>query len=134
MRSTARRHAPKSSTGSARCSSKLPSKASSLSSSVGAYLTLTADVIAETAFTTFWPRYYIPDEAELASYYEEENEDVPITESANVKPFFDKAKELGLDVAIGYGEQTRTIRYNAASYISKDGKPLNKYRKVGLDG
>lgn len=55
---------------------------------------------------------------------------MPITSSANVKPFFDRAKALGLDVAIGYGEQTPTIRYNAASYVSKDGRVLNKYRKV----
>ena len=91
-----------------------------------------ADASAETAFTTFWPRYYIPDDSELASYYEEENEDVPITQSANVRRFFDKARELELDVAIGYGEQTRMVRYNAASYVDKHGGVLNKYRKVCL--
>jgi hypothetical protein len=88
---------------------------------------------AETAFTTFFPRYYITDEKELASYYEKEDEVTgPITQGVKVKPFFDKAKELGIDVQIGYGEDTGSGRYNTAVYVSgKTGEVLNKYRKVG---
>lgn len=91
------------------------------------------NTLAETAFTTFWPRYYIEDDSELASYYEKESPDADVTTSPNVKPFFDHAKALGIDVAIGYGEDTgeEGVRYNTAAYVSgKTGNVLNKYRKV----
>jgi predicted amidohydrolase len=51
-----------------------------------------------------------------------------------VASFFEKAKELGIDVQIGYGEDTgeKGKRYNTAVYVSgKSGEVLNKYRKVG---
>lgn len=86
---------------------------------------------AETTFTTFFPRYYIPDEAELASYFEREDPVKGVTASPNVSAFFAKAKELGLDVQIGYGEDTGTQRYNTAVYVGgKTGEVLGKYRKV----
>ncbi|WWC61554.1 uncharacterized protein I303_104138 [Kwoniella dejecticola CBS 10117] len=93
-------------------------------------------VFPETTFTTFFPRYYITDDAELASYYElETNETVPVTNTKNVKAFFDRAKELGVDVQIGYGEDTGNGRYNTAVYVGgKTGEVLNKYRKVHLPG
>lgn len=45
-----------------------------------------------------------------------------------MKPFFDRARELGVDVAIGYGEKTpEGKRYNSASYVSgQTGKVLSK--------
>lgn len=49
-----------------------------------------------------------------------------------MKAFFDRARELGVDVQIGYGEDTGEGRYNTAVYVSgKTGEVLNKYRKVG---
>ncbi|KAK4689304.1 N-carbamoyl-D-amino-acid hydrolase, partial [Tremellales sp. Uapishka_1] len=87
---------------------------------------------SETTFTTFFPRYYIPDEVELASYFEKGE---PVTESDNVKSFFAKAVELGVDVQIGYGEDCTAGRFNTAVYVSgKSGKVLGKYRKVHLPG
>ncbi|KAK0238183.1 carbon-nitrogen hydrolase [Armillaria nabsnona] len=91
-------------------------------------------VFPETTFTTFFPRYLITDEKELDSYFEVENSETGIVNSANVKPFFDKAAELGVDVAIGYGEKTpEGTSYNTASYVS-GGRVISKYRKVHLPG
>ncbi|GFZ52199.1 hypothetical protein JCM24511_09972 [Saitozyma sp. JCM 24511] len=93
-------------------------------------------VFPETTFTTFFPRYYIPDETELSTYFELETASTgPITRGTNVKVFFDRARELGVDVQIGYGEDTGEGRYNTAVYVSgKTGEVLNKYRKVHLPG
>ncbi|WRT69220.1 uncharacterized protein IL334_006204 [Kwoniella shivajii] len=94
-------------------------------------------VFPETTFTTFFPRYYITDEDDLSSYFEKEDESIggDITNSPNVKIFFDRSKQLGIDVQIGYGEDTGKERYNTAVYVSgKTGDVLNKYRKVHLPG
>ncbi|KAK0459009.1 carbon-nitrogen hydrolase [Desarmillaria tabescens] len=91
-------------------------------------------VFPETTFTTFFPRYLFTDEKELDSYFEVEDTETGIVNSANVKPFFDKATELGIDVVIGYGEKTpEGTTYNTASYVSS-GKVISKYRKVHLPG
>lgn len=67
------------------------------------------------------------------SFFENEDETTgPITQSPNVKPFFEKVKECGVDVQIGYAENTGTERYNTSVYVcGKTGEVLNKYRKVG---
>ncbi|WVR05524.1 hypothetical protein IAU60_002542 [Kwoniella sp. DSM 27419] len=93
-------------------------------------------VFPETTFTTFFPRYYITDDDELASYYEYETEETgPVTQTENVKEFFARAKALKVDVQIGYGEDTGHGRYNTAVYVSgASGAVLNKYRKVHLPG
>ncbi|PBK67599.1 carbon-nitrogen hydrolase [Armillaria solidipes] len=91
-------------------------------------------VFPETTFTTFFPRYLITDGKELDSYFEVEDAETGIANSANVKPFFDKAAELGVDVVIGYGEKTpEGTSYNTASYVS-GGRVISKYRKVHLPG
>lgn len=90
-------------------------------------------VFPETTVAAFLPRYWIEDDAEIASFFDNEPEG-GIAQSAPLKPFFDKANELGIDVSIGYGEQTATgERYNTAAYVSR-GSTLSKYRKVHLAG
>ncbi|BGP13113.1 hypothetical protein JCM10213_000884 [Rhodosporidiobolus nylandii] len=90
-------------------------------------------VFPETAFTTFWPRLYMEDEEELSRYYEREPAE-GIAQAENVRAFFSKATELGIDVAVGYGEQAEDgSRYNTASYVS-GGKTIGKYRKIHLPG
>ena len=93
-------------------------------------------VFPETAFTTFFPRYIIRDQAELDSYYEVETTENGIVDSPNVASFFQYAKKLGIDVSIGYAEKTSGgLSYNTASYVSgASGKVLGKYRKVHLPG
>ncbi|GAA5997121.1 uncharacterized protein JCM10292_006223 [Rhodotorula paludigena] len=90
-------------------------------------------VFPETTFSTFFPRYWIEDQAEISSYFEKEPAS-GIADCDSVKAFFDKAKALDIDVAIGYGEETpEGTRYNTASYVSS-GKTVGKYRKIHLPG
>jgi len=85
-------------------------------------------VFPETTLTAFFPRYFIEDEAELADFFEKESPSQGIASSESVKEFFDKAKELEIDVVIGYGEATpEGQRFNTASYVSK-GETVGKYR------
>ncbi|KAM0754653.1 carbon-nitrogen hydrolase [Meredithblackwellia eburnea MCA 4105] len=94
-------------------------------------------VFPETTFSTFFPRYYIEDQDELSSYFHKEPASgISDVEDKETRAFFAKAKELGVDVAIGYGEETPAgERYNTASYVSSSlGKTVGKYRKVHLPG
>jgi len=89
---------------------------------------VTLIVFPETTLTSFFPRYFIEDDAELAEYFEKESPEDGIASCESVKEFFEKAKELEIDVVIGYGEATpEGKRYNTASYVSK-GKTIGKYR------
>ena len=91
-------------------------------------------VFPEVTFTTFFPRYvFTPSEAtELNAFYEVEDPETGIVGSTNVKAFFERANELGVDVVVGYAEKTpEGTPYNTASYVSK-GKVVSKYRKVSI--
>jgi len=91
-------------------------------------------VFPETTFSTFFPRYYIEDDAELSAYFEKEPAE-GIAHCETVKAFFDRAKELGVDVAIGYGEEAPDgRRFNSASYVDSTGRTAGKYRKIHLPG
>lgn len=86
-------------------------------------------VFPELAFTTFFPRWWIEDEAELLSYYERS---MP---NPAVQPLFDRARELGVGFYVGYGELTEDgRRFNSAVTVGPDGGILFKYRKVHLPG
>ncbi|KAH8117264.1 carbon-nitrogen hydrolase [Phellopilus nigrolimitatus] len=93
-------------------------------------------VFPEITFTTFFPRYIISDEAELESYFERESAENGVVDSPNVARFFAHAKQLGIDVAVGYAEKTpESVPYNTACYVSgSSGKVVSKYRKVHLPG
>ena len=86
----------------------------------------------ECTFTTFFPRYFFTDEAELESFFEHGD----ITAAKNTKPIFDKARELGVDICIGFAEATDGgNHYNACVYYhAKTGDILSKYRKIHLPG
>lgn len=86
----------------------------------------------ETAFTTFFPRHLINDPAELDSFFEHGD----ITTQEQTKPLFDKAKELGIDIAVGFAEKASDGEtFNACIYYhAKTGSILSKYRKVHLPG
>ena len=94
-----------------------------------------ADIIAfpEMALTTFFPRWWLEDEAELDSFYE--------TEMPNpaVAPLFETARELGIGFYLGYCELTRDEagnkrRFNTAILVDRAGTIVGKYRKVHLPG
>lgn len=86
----------------------------------------------ECTFTTFFPRYFFTDEAELESFFEHGD----VTTSDNTRPIFDRAKELGIDVCIGFAEATsQGDHYNTCVYYHAcSGSVLSKYRKIHLPG
>ncbi|KAI1829222.1 hypothetical protein DTO006G1_9812 [Penicillium roqueforti] len=93
-------------------------------------------VFPECAFTTFFPRYLFTDDAEIESYFESDAGGSSIAESANVKPLFDRARELSIDIWVGYGERTPEGRhFNSAVYFcGRTGEVVSKYRKTHVPG
>ncbi len=93
-----------------------------------------ADLIVypELALTTFFPRWWIEDEAELESWFERE---MP---SAATQPLFDRAKALGIGFYLGYAEiaheEGRKRHFNTSILVDETGAVIGKYRKVHLPG
>jgi predicted amidohydrolase len=89
-------------------------------------------VYPELALTTFFPRWFIDDEAELLSYFERS---MP---NADAQPLFDEAKRLGIAFHLGYAELTEESGevecFNTAVLVGKDGEIIGKYRKIHLPG
>jgi hypothetical protein len=94
-------------------------------------------VFPELAFTTFFPRWWFDDEAELLANFE------PAMPNAAVAPLFLRARELGVGFYIGYAELARgafqdgAVRrrgFNTSIIVGPDGAILGKYRKVHLPG
>ncbi|EPQ51461.1 carbon-nitrogen hydrolase [Gloeophyllum trabeum ATCC 11539] len=86
----------------------------------------------EIAFTTFFPRYIIHDKDELESWFEHGD----VTTNPNTKPLFDRAKELHIDISVGFAEATDDGQHfnTCIYYSSHSGSILSKYRKVHLPG
>jgi predicted amidohydrolase len=89
-------------------------------------------VYPELTLTTFFPRWYMEDQAEVDSFFERE---MPSNETA---PLFTIARELGVGFHLGYAELVeeggRTHRFNTAILVDKSGAIAGKYRKVHLPG
>ena len=89
-------------------------------------------VFPELALTTFFPRWWMEDDAEIDSFFERE---MP---SPATRPLFDTAKSLGIGFYLGYAELAKdngvTHRYNTAILVDKDAAIVGKYRKVHLPG
>src|ERR1043165_3726192 len=87
-------------------------------------------VFPELAFTTFFPRWWMEDQAEVDRRYFER--DMPGPETP---PLFDEARKLGIGFYISYAELTPdNHRFNAAILVGPDGRIVGKYRKVHLPG
>src|SRR5687768_516029 len=90
-------------------------------------------VFPELAFTTFFPRWWMEDQAEVDRRYFEST--VPSPETAAL---FQEAKKLGIGFYIGYAElaeeKGRTRRFNTAILVGPDGSIVGKYRKIHLPG
>ena len=87
-------------------------------------------VFPELALTTFFPRWWMEDQAEVDARYFERT--IP---SKETQPLFDEAKRLGIGFYLGYAELTpEKRRYNTAILVGPDGAIVGKYRKVHLPG
>ena len=89
-------------------------------------------VFPELALTTFFPRWWMEDDAEIDSFFERE---MP---SAATRPLFEAAQSLGIGFYLGYAELAKengvTHRYNTATLVDKNAAIVGKYRKVHLPG
>jgi predicted amidohydrolase len=89
-------------------------------------------VFPELALTTFFPRWAIDDEREIAEFFETE---MPGPQTRLV---YQAAQRLRIGFAIGYAEQvrdgTRVRRFNTMELVGADGRMLGRYRKVHVPG
>ncbi|MGJ4942187.1 N-carbamoyl-D-amino-acid hydrolase [Bradyrhizobium sp. HKCCYLS1011] len=90
-----------------------------------------ADLIVypELALTTFFPRWYMEDQAEVDGWFERE---MP---NAAVQPLFDRARQHQMAMSCGYAELTPDgHHYNTAILTDRNSNIVGKYRKVHLPG
>lgn len=89
-------------------------------------------VFPELALTTFFPRWYFEDLAEIEPFFEGE---MPGPET---RPLFEAAAELEIGFYLGYAERVlsggHTRRFNSSILVGPDGKIIGLYRKVHLPG
>ncbi|WP_375593165.1 N-carbamoyl-D-amino-acid hydrolase [Algihabitans albus] len=89
-------------------------------------------VFPELALTTFFPRWFMDDQAKVDSFFEHE---MP---GPDTQPLFAEAKRLRLAFYLGYAELTvekgQTRRFNTSVLVDKQGAILGKYRKIHLPG
>jgi predicted amidohydrolase len=89
-------------------------------------------VFPELALTTFFPRWWMEDQAEIDAFFERE---MPGPET---RPLFDEAARRGMAFCLGYAELIReggTLRrYNTSILVDRAGRLVGKYRKVHLPG
>ena len=90
-------------------------------------------VFPELALTTFFPRYWFDDAAEVDRRFFEASMPNPI-----VQPLFDEARRLGCGMYLGFAELTaqegQARRFNTSILVSPEGQIIGKYRKVHLPG
>src|SRR5215475_7922424 len=97
-------------------------------------------VYPELAFTTFFPRWYMTEPAEVAAWFERE---MP---SAATRPLFEQAADGRIGLSFGYAELTAGgHHFNTSILVDRDGKIVGKcicndrrwpetYRVMGLQG
>lgn len=89
-------------------------------------------VFPELALTTFFPRWFFEDQAEVDTWFETE---MP---NAATRPLFEAAASLGIGFNLGYAElveeEGRVRHFNTSILVDTKGKIVGKYRKVHLPG
>ena len=86
-------------------------------------------VFPELCLTTFFPRWYMEDQAEVDQYFETE---MP---NAATAPLFAAAKSAGIAISFGYAELTpEGQHFNTSILTDKVGNIVGKYRKTHLPG
>jgi predicted amidohydrolase len=89
-------------------------------------------VFTELALTTFFPRFYMEDQAEVDTWFEHS---LP---SPDTQPLFDRALAYGMGFHLGFAElieeDGEIHHYNTAVLVDKEGGMVGKYRKIHLPG
>lgn len=89
-------------------------------------------VYPELALTTFFPRWYLKDAAEIDSFFETE---MPGPET---QPLFTRARQLGVAFSFGFAEKVDNLggseRFNTSILVDKDGNIALRYRKIHVPG
>jgi N-carbamoyl-D-amino-acid hydrolase len=86
-------------------------------------------VYPELALTTFFPRWYMVDQAEVDCWFERE---MP---NAATRPLFETAAQYSIGLYLGYAELTpEGHHFNTAILVDPTGRVVGKYRKVHLPG
>jgi predicted amidohydrolase len=92
------------------------------------------DLVAfpELALTTFFPRWYTENQAEIDGFFE------TAMPSAETLPLFEAARELALGFMLGFAELARengTVRrFNTQIVVDRQGRIAARYRKIHLPG
>ena len=78
-------------------------------------------VFPELALTSFFPRWWMEDQAEIDAFFERE---MPGPET---RPLFEEARRLGVGFCVGYAELVTerrvTRRFNTSILVDRDGRP-----------
>jgi predicted amidohydrolase len=86
-------------------------------------------VFPELALTTFFPRWYMEDQAEIDGWFERE---MP---NDATRPLFERSAEYGMGMYLGYAELTPDgHRFNTSIITDRTAAIVGKYRKVHLPG
>jgi len=89
-------------------------------------------VFPELALSSFFPRWYIEDDAELASWFES------AMPSRTTAALFELAARLQIAFYLGYAERTPAAdgdrRFNTSILVDADGRIVGRYRKIHLPG
>ncbi len=86
-------------------------------------------VYPELALTTFFPRWYMEDQAQVDAWFESE---MP---GPQTRALFERAGEHGIAISFGYAELTpEGEHYNTSILTDREGHIVAGYRKVHLPG
>jgi N-carbamoyl-D-amino-acid hydrolase len=89
-------------------------------------------VFPELALTTFFPRWWMTEQAEVDNFFEQQ---MPSNETA---PLFEAVQSAGMSMYLGFAElerrADRMYRFNTSILVDRSGKLAGKYRKIHLPG
>jgi predicted amidohydrolase len=89
-------------------------------------------VFPELTLTTFFPRWYTEDQAEIDKWFE------TAMPGPETQALFDAAAELQIGFHLGYAELVQEAgqvrRFNTAILVDKSAQIIGKYRKIHLPG